>query len=255
MKLLSSFLKVILNFFINLLAISIKHSTYLLAFLLILLPIFFPLSLTSIDYAITISSAIPVFLIPLSILSIPFNISSKSSLFVFILPSFIIIATALRLGINIVSSKKVILEATASEISVSHGNFLSADSHFLGLFIILIVIAVESLIASKFSKSVSKINKKTPFNKSLTTAINLFKIDVLINFFLTVFNFTGGLFIATYVYKMPFQEAFSVFSLLSTGCAITALIPSFFTAISIGIILMGALNPGKRSSEEDSVSY
>ena len=63
-------------------------------------------------------------------------------------------------------------------------------------------------------------------------------------------NFAGGFLINLSFHKMNFQESIDISTTLSTGSAITALIPSFFTVISIGIVLVATLssekNPGKR---------
>src|SRR5262249_26430965 len=80
-----------------------------------------------------------------------------SALHLSIFPSLLLITTLYRLGVNIASTRQILLQANAGHIIYSFGNFVVAGNFVVGGVIFLIITLVQFLVITKGAERVAEV--------------------------------------------------------------------------------------------------
>lgn len=245
-----------------------RSSDLALAFLIIsiLAMIIIPLNPHIIDYLIALNLGISV-----SLLMVALYIPSAVNLSIF--PSLLLITTLYRLGINIASTRQILLNAYAGDIIQQFGDFVVGGNFVVGGIIFLIITLVQFLVIVKGAERVAEvaarftldampgkqmsidadmragvldqnqarekrlaIQKESQLYGAMDGAMKFVKGDAIAGIVITLINCVGGIIIGVSYMGMTGMEAAQTYSLLSIGDGLVSQIPALLIAITAGIV-------------------
>ncbi|QXE27133.1 type III secretion system export apparatus subunit SctV [Chlamydia buteonis] len=245
-----------------------KSSDLILALWMIgvVLMIILPLPPTVVDLMITINLAVSVFL-----LMVALYIPSALQLSVF--PSLLLITTMFRLGINISSSRQILLKAYAGHVIQAFGDFVVGGNYVVGFIIFLIITIIQFIVVTKGAERVAEvaarfrldampgkqmaidadlragmidaqqardkrgmIQKESELYGAMDGAMKFIKGDVIAGIVISLINIVGGLTIGVAMHGMDLAQAAHVYTLLSIGDGLVSQIPSLLISLTAGIV-------------------
>jgi len=245
-----------------------KSSDLILAVVIIsiIMMLIFPVSPHVIDVLITVNLTVSV-----TLLFIALYIQKATQLSIF--PSLLLITTLYRLGVNISSTRQILLNANAGKIIFAFGNFVVQGNYVVGGVIFLIITIVQFIVVTKGAERVAEVaarftldampgkqmsidadlrsgiidttqarelrlalNKESHLYGAMDGAMKFVKGDAIAGIVITVINIIGGLIIGVSMHNMTIGQAAQVYSLLSIGDGLVSQIPSIMIAITAGIV-------------------
>lgn len=232
----------------------------------ILVMIIIPLNPHVIDYLIVVNLTASIVLLMVA-LYIP------SAVHLSIFPSMLLITTLYRLGLNIASTRQILLNANAGDIIHQFGEFVVGGNFVVGGVIFLIITLVQFLVITKGSERVAEVaarftldampgkqmsidadmragildsnqarerrlalQKESQLYGAMDGAMKFVKGDAIAGIIITLINIIGGLIIGTSMMQMDTSEAARTFSLLSIGDGLITQIPALLISITAGIV-------------------
>nr|NGX49289.1 Secretion system apparatus protein SsaV [Candidatus Anoxychlamydiales bacterium] len=245
-----------------------KSSDLILAFFVIsiIMMLIFPVSPHVIDVLIAVNLTASI-----TILFVSLYIQKAVHLSIF--PSLLLLTTLYRLGVNISSTRQILLHANAGEIIFAFGNFVVGGNYVVGGVIFLIITVVQFIVVVKGAERVSEVaarftldampgkqmsidadlrsgiidtnlarelrlslNKESHLYGAMDGAMKFIKGDAIAGIVITIINIVGGLIIGTVQRGIPLAEAAKIYALLSIGDGLVSQIPSIMIAIASGIV-------------------
>ena len=250
-----------------------RHSHFLLAFMVIGVVgmMVLPVPPMVLDLLIAFNIATSVLLLMLA-LYIPAALAMST------FPSLIVLTTALRLSINIASTKQILLHAHAGQIIETFGRLVMGGSVVVGLVVFIVIAVVQFIVISKGAERVAEVGarftldalpgkqmaieadlragfidkqearrlrqqleQETTLNGALDGAMKFVKGDAIATILIALVNIVGGISIGIWVMSLPIGEAMARFTLLSVGDGMVSQIPSLFTSIAAGLLITRAV--------------
>ena len=228
--------------------------------------IIIPINPHVIDYLIAINLSISVVLLMVS-LYIPNAVQLS------IFPSLLLITTLYRLGLNIASTRQILLQANAGDIIYQFGEFVIGGSFVVGGVIFLIITLVQFIVITKGAERVAEvaarftldampgkqmsidadmragildanqarekrlaIQKESQLYGAMDGAMKFVKGDAIASIVITLINIVGGIIIGKTINGMSWMEAATTYSLLSIGDGLVSQIPALLISITAGIV-------------------
>lgn len=237
-----------------------------LIIVLILTMIIIPVSPHVIDYLIAINLTASI-----SLLVVAVYISNAVQLSIF--PSMLLITTLYRLGLNIASTRQILLHANAGEIIFQFGNYVVGGNFIVGGVIFLIITLVQFIVIVKGAERVAEvaarftldampgkqmsidadlragtidsnqarekrlaIQKESQLYGAMDGAMKFVKGDAIASLVITIINIVGGLIIGVTIHGMDTYTAATTYSLLSIGDGLVSQIPALLISVTAGIV-------------------
>ena len=232
----------------------------------VVLMIILPLPPVMVDFMITINLAISVFL-----LMVALYIPSALQLSVF--PSLLLITTMFRLGINISSSRQILLHAYAGNVIQAFGDFVVGGNYVVGFIIFLIITIIQFIVVTKGAERVAEvaarfrldampgkqmaidadlragmidatqardkraqIQKESELYGAMDGAMKFIKGDVIAGIVISLINIVGGLVIGVTMKGMTMAQAAHMYTLITIGDGLVSQIPSLLISLTAGIV-------------------
>ena len=232
----------------------------------VVLMIILPLPPVMVDFMITINLAISVFL-----LMVALYIPSALQLSVF--PSLLLITTMFRLGINISSSRQILLHAYAGNVIQAFGDFVGGGNYVVGFIIFLIITIIQFIVVTKGAERVAEvaarfrldampgkqmaidadlragmidatqardkraqIQKESELYGAMDGAMKFIKGDVIAGIVISLINIVGGLVIGVTMKGMTMAQAAHIYTLITIGDGLVSQIPSLLISLTAGIV-------------------
>ena len=232
----------------------------------VVLMIILPLPPVMVDFMITINLAISVFL-----LMVALYIPSALQLSVF--PSLLLITTMFRLGINISSSRQILLHAYAGNVIQAFGDFVVGGNYVVGFIIFLIITIIQFIVVTKGAERVAEvaarfrldampgkqmaidadlragmidatqardkraqIQKESELYGAMNGAMKFIKGDVIAGIVISLINIVGGLVIGVTMKGMTMAQAAHIYTLITIGDGLVSQIPSLLISLTAGIV-------------------
>lgn len=215
--------------------------------------------------AINISAAI-LLAISAILIETPLNFSS--------FPAILLVTTLFRLSLTISTTRQILLEADAGHIVQTFGEFVVGGNVAVGLTVFIIISVVNFLVITKGSERVaevaarfsldgmpgkqmsidsdlraglitqaiarerrSKLEKESQLFGAMDGAIKFVKNDAIAALVITVVNLLGGLAVGMLQKDMSFSQASHIYTILSVGDGLVAIIPSLLVSVAAGLIV------------------
>ncbi len=237
--------------------------TVILMVALLIMPI--PTFLIDILICANISAALIVLLLAIYIPD-----SLKLSSF----PTILLVSTLFRLGLNVATSRLILLNADAGEMVLAFGNSVVGGNLVVGIVIFLVLMLINMLVVAKGSERVAEVaarftldampgkqmsidadlragildmeqarkkredlSRESQLFGAMDGAMKFVKGDVIAGVIIFVINIVAGIIIGKFDHGMELDEALSTFAILSVGDGLVSIIPGLLMSVCAGLIV------------------
>ena len=236
------------------------------AIIAIIMMLIFQVSPAVIDLLISINLTVSILLIFVAL-----YIQKAVQLSMF--PSLLLLTTLYRLGVNIASTRQILLNAYAGHIIYAFGNFVVGGNYVVGGVVFLIITIVQFIVVTKGAERVAEVaarftldampgkqmsidadlrsgvidsqqarelrlglTKESQLYGAMDGAMKFVKGDVIASIVIAVINIIGGLIIGVTMHGMTLSVAAHTYAILSIGDGLVSQIPSLMISITAGIV-------------------
>lgn len=226
-----------------------------------------PLPAFVIDALIAMNIGAAVLLIALA-LYLPSAVSFSS------FPVVLLLTTLFRLGIEVSTTRSILLHADAGGIVDTFGRFVAGDDLAVGLIIFSIIAIVQFLVVTKGAERVAEVGarftldaipgrqmaidadlragytrpetaqylreelaRESRMHGAMDGAMRFVKGDAIAGLAIVVVNLTAGIGVGMAQRGLSFDEALERYSILTIGNALIAQIPALLTAIAAAVLI------------------
>lgn len=238
-----------------------------------------PLPTVVIDALIGVNIGVAVLLIAMA-LYLPSAASFSS------FPVLLLLTTLFRLGIEVSSSRSILLHADAGGIVDTFGRYVAGDNLAVGMIVFSIIAIVQFLVVTKGAERVaevaarftldaipgrqmaidadlragftrpetaqhlrSELARESRMHGAMDGAMRFVKGDAIAGLVIVVINLTAGVAIGVAQHDLSFDEAVQRYSILTIGNALVAQIPALLIAIAAAVLITrGGDGAGRRST-------
>lgn len=226
-----------------------------------------PLPTLVIDALIGVNIGAAVLLIALA-LYLPSAVSFSS------FPVVLLLTTLFRLGIEVSTSRSILLRADAGEIVETFGRFVAGDNLAVGLIVFSIIAIVQFLVVTKGAERVAEVAarftldaipgrqmaidadlragftrpetaqylraelaRESRMHGAMDGAMRFVKGDAIAGLVIVAVNLTGGVAVGIAQHGLSFGEALERYSILTIGNALVAQIPALLIALAAAVLI------------------
>ena len=192
-------------------------------------------------------------------------------------PTVLLIATLFRLGLNVSSTRLILLHGQAGNVISSFGEFVVGGNYVVGAVIFCILVLINFMVitggatrvaevSARFTldkmpgKQLSidadlnsglidedqakerrrKLERETDFYGTMDGASKFVKGDATAGIVITIINIVGGLVIGVAQLHMPIQSALGTYTILTVGDGLVSQIPALLISTATGLIVSRA---------------
>ena len=245
----------------------------------ILLVLFFPIPPLLLDLLLIVNISFA-----LLILLLTFYADKPLSFSTF--PSVLLLATLLRLSLNVAATRLILTDAYAGQVIGAIGSYVVAGNYVIGLVVFFILIVVQFVVVTSGAQRVAEvaarftldampgkqmsidadlnmgaineqeardrrkeIEREANFYGAMDGASKFVKGDAVAGIIIVIINIVGGLTIGMTQKGMSWGEALESYTLLTVGDGIVTQIPALIIATATGIIVTRAATDAQLSRE------
>jgi flagellar biosynthesis protein FlhA len=194
-----------------------------------------------------------------------------------IFPSLLLVATMLRLSLNVSATRLVLLHGFAGKVIESFGHFVVGGSLVVGLVIFLILVVIQFVVITSGASRVAEVAARftldampgkqmsidadlssglitedqarqrrrevaaeADFYGAMDGASKFVKGDAIAGVVITAINLIGGFTVGVAQRGLSFGEAIETYSLLTIGDGLVSQIPALLISIASGLIVTRA---------------
>ncbi|WP_240630279.1 flagellar biosynthesis protein FlhA [Specibacter cremeus] len=191
-----------------------------------------------------------------------------------VFPSLLLVATLLRLGLNVASTRLVLGQAHAGQVIQAFGEVTVSGNLIIGGVIFLILVVIQFVVVTKGAERVAEVGARftldampgkqmaidadlnaglisdtearerraevsaeADFYGSMDGASKFVKGDAIVGIIIIVINLVGGIAIGMVQRGMSIADALHTYSLLSVGDGLVSQIPALLMAVATGMIV------------------
>ena len=200
-------------------------------------------------------------------------------------PIILLVATIFRLGLNVSSTRLILLHGAAGEVINSFGQFVVGGNYIVGFIIFILLVVINFMVitggatrvaevSARFTldsmpgKQLSidadlnsglinedqakqrrrKLEREADFYGTMDGASKFVKGDATAGIIITVVNIFAGIVIGLWQMKMDIMTALNTFTILTVGDGLVSQLPALLISFSTGLIVSRA------SGQDDSLS-
>jgi len=197
-----------------------------------------------------------------------------------VFPTLLLAVTLYRLGLNVASTRLILLDGDAGGVIEAFGSFVVRGNYVVGTVIFLILVIINFVVITKGAGRIAevtarftldampgkqmsidaemqngviteaqalakreKLQKEADFYGSMDGASKFVRGDAIAGIIITVVNVVGGILIGFFQKDMEITQALETYTILSIGDGLVTQVPSIIVSIAAGILVT-------RSSEE-----
>ncbi len=189
-------------------------------------------------------------------------------------PTLLLITTLFRLGLNVATTRLILLQADAGEVIRAFGQFVVKGNYVVGGVVFLVLSIIQFLVIAKGSERVAEVGarftldampgkqmaidaelrsgsidggearrrrrqlaRESQFYGAMDGAMKFVKGDVIASFLITLVNVLGGIAIGVGQRDMELVGALKRYGLLTIGDGLVTQIPALILATSAGVLV------------------
>jgi flagellar biosynthesis protein FlhA len=208
----------------------------------------------------------------LLILLITLYVKDPSEFSVF--PTVLLAVTLFRLGLNVATTRLILLDGYAGQVINTFGNFVVRGNFVVGFVVFLILVVINFIVITKGSGRIAevaarftldsmpgkqmsidaelnagtineleanrrrqKVQKDADFYGSMDGASKFVRGDAIAGILITLINVVGGILIGVFQKNLPIMEAVHRYTLLSIGDGLVSQIPALIISMGSGILI------------------
>ncbi len=201
-------------------------------------------------------------------------------------PSLLLITTMLRLGLNVASTRLILLTGSGGAVIETFGSFVVGGNFVVGVVVFIILLIIQLVVITKGAGRISevaarfvldampgkqmaidadlnaglisekdarerreKIAQEAEFYGAMDGAGKFVKGDAIAGLIITIVNIIAGFIIGMTMLNMSAGQALSRFTLLTVGDGLVSQIPSLLITIGSGLLVTKARSDQTLGSE------
>jgi flagellar biosynthesis protein FlhA len=246
-----------------------KHNDVLLAIgiVLVVTMMLIPLPPLLLDILLTVNIA-------LSVTILLVTLYTQEPLQYSTFPTVLLFATLFRLGLNVSTTRLILLHGEAGQVVHAFGNFVIGGNYVVGMLLFVILIIINFIVITNGAGRVSEvaarftldampgkqlsidadlnagmidekeakrrrqnIQREADFYGTMDGASKFVKGDAIAAIIITVINIVGGLIIGVMQMGMPLEQAAATFTTLSVGDGLVSQMPALIISAATGILV------------------
>ncbi len=190
-----------------------------------------------------------------------------------IFPTFLLGITLYRLGLNVASTRLILLDGYAGNLIEAFGDFVVRGNYIVGSVVFLILIIINFIVITKGAGRIAevaarftldampgkqmaidaelnagiideatatkrrlKVQKEADFYGAMDGASKFVRGDAIAGILITCINVIGGIGIGVFQKHIPAMQALQQYALLSIGDGLVSQIPALITSVAAGIL-------------------
>ncbi len=247
----------------------LKHNDVLLAvgIVLVVTMMLIPLPPLLLDILLTVNIA-------LSVTILLVTLYTQEPLQYSTFPTILLFSTLFRLGLNVSTTRLILLHGEAGQVVHAFGNFVIGGNYVVGMLIFIILIIINFIVITNGAGRVSEvaarftldampgkqlsidadlnagmiddkeakrrrqnIQREADFYGTMDGASKFVKGDAIAAIIITVINVVGGLIIGVMQMGMPLEQAAATFTTLSVGDGLVSQMPALIISAATGILV------------------
>lgn len=247
----------------------LQHNDVLLAigFVLVVTMMLIPLPPLLLDILLTLNIA-------LSITILLVTLYTQEPLQYSTFPTILLFATLFRLGLNVSTTRLILLHGEAGQVVHAFGSFVIGGNYVVGMLLFIILIIINFIVITNGAGRVSEvaarftldampgkqlsidadlnagliddkeakrrrqaIQREADFYGTMDGAGKFVKGDAIAAIIITVINIVGGLIIGVMQMGMPLEQAAATFTTLSVGDGLVSQMPALIISAATGILV------------------
>ncbi len=202
-------------------------------------------------------------------------------------PTVLLIATLFRLGLNVSSTRLILLTGEAGSVINSFGEFVVGGNYVVGFVIFVILVLINFMVITGGATRVAEVTarftldkmpgkqlsidadlnagiiddeeakrrrraleRETDFYGTMDGASKFVKGDATAGILITVINIVGGFIIGLVMMKMSFQTALTTYTILTVGDGLVSQIPALLISVATGLIVSRASGKDESLSQD-----
>jgi len=191
-----------------------------------------------------------------------------------VFPTLLLALTLFRLGLNVASTRLILLEGYAGNVINSFGEFVVRGNYVVGAVVFLILVIVNFMVITKgagriaevaarftldampgkqmsidaelnaglideqtASKRREKIQREADFYGAMDGASKFVRGDAVAGILITLINLVGGFAIGVMQKQLSLVESLQTYTLLSVGDGLISQIPSLIVSFAAGLLV------------------
>lgn len=246
-----------------------KNSDIVLALGLIMMLglMLIPLPAGMLDFLLSLNISIAVLVLIVSLyIQSPLDIS--------VFPGLLLVLTLFRLGLNISSTRLILIDGYAGKVIESFGSFTVGGNYIVGFIIFIILIIIQFIVIIKGSGRISEvaarftldampgkqmaidadlntgliteadarkrrdmISREAEFYGAMDGASKFVKGDAVAGLVINGINIIGGFIIGVAQKGLSFQDALQSYTILTIGDGLVSQIPALIIATAAGLVV------------------
>jgi flagellar biosynthesis protein FlhA len=246
-----------------------KHNDVLLAvgIVLVVTMMLIPLPPLVLDILLTVNIA-------LSVTILLVTLYTQEPLQYSTFPTVLLFATLFRLGLNVSTTRLILLYGEAGQVVHAFGNFVIGGNYVVGMLLFIILIIINFIVITNGAGRVSEvaarftldampgkqlsidadlnagmidekeakrrrlnIQREADFYGTMDGASKFVKGDAIAAIIITIINIVGGLVIGVMQMGMPIAQAAATFTTLSVGDGLVSQMPALIISAATGILV------------------
>ena len=189
-------------------------------------------------------------------------------------PTVLLAVTLFRLGLNVASTRLILLDGYAGNVIEAFGSFVVRDNYVVGTVVFLILVVINFIVITKgagriaevaarftldamsgkqmaidaelnagiidesvATKRRTKIQKEADFYGAMDGSSKFVRGDAMAGIIITLINVVGGITIGVLQKNMSLTEAMQKFTLLSIGDGLVSQIPALIVSLAAGVLV------------------
>lgn len=246
-----------------------RNSDIFLAFGLIMMLglLLIPLPASMLDFLLALN-------ITLSVLVLIVSLYIQSPLDISVFPGLLLVTTLFRLGLNISSTRLVLIDGYAGKVIESFGSFVVSGNYVVGFIIFIILVVIQFIVIVKGSGRISEvaarftldampgkqmaidadlntglitesdarkrretISREAEFYGAMDGASKFVKGDAVAGLIINGINIIGGFIIGVAQRGLSFQDALQTYTILTIGDGLVSQIPALIISTAAGLVV------------------
>ncbi|NHR04889.1 flagellar biosynthesis protein FlhA [Chromobacterium haemolyticum] len=201
-------------------------------------------------------------------------------------PSVLLIATLLRLALNVSATRLILSDGDAGRVIGAIGSYVVGGNYVIGVIVFLILVVVQYVVVTSGAQRVAEVaarftldsmpgqqmsidadlnmgfidqaeaqrrrkelEKEAGFYGAMDGASKFVKGDAIAGIIIMLINIVGGFAVGVAQHGMPWQEALQTYTLLTIGDGIVTQVPALVISVGTGIIITRSASDDRLSSE------
>ncbi|MBD3410763.1 MAG: flagellar biosynthesis protein FlhA [Ignavibacteriales bacterium] len=212
--------------------------------------------------------------ITLAVLVLITAIYIQEPLEISVFPGLLLTLTLFRLGLNVSSTRLILIDAYAGQVIETFGSFVVGGSYIVGFLVFVILVIINFLVIVKGSERISEVAarftldgmpgkqmaidadlnaglineeeakerretvaRQAEFHGAMDGASKFVKGDAIAGIVITIINIIGGFIIGAVQMGMTITEAMQTYTILTIGDGLVTQIPALLISTSAGVVV------------------